>query len=141
MCQTLCFAVRIQINHIFQTDTAPFGIVQTGFHRHNDPFLQGCRFPGRQTGRLVDIHADTMTETVEKSEIAPVVAAGVVAKKILTDATLLDDTPFTGVDARIVELGGIVSEHSRGASLPEAWQEAIDKAIERDRERQLKNQD
>ena len=60
----------------------------------------------------------------------PVVAAGVVAKKILTDATLLDDTPFTGVDARIVELGGIVSEHSRGASLSEAWQEAIDKAIE-----------
>ena len=60
----------------------------------------------------------------------PVVAAGVVAKKILTDATLLDDTPFTGVDARIVELGGIVSEHSRGVSLPEAWQEAIDKAIE-----------
>ena len=60
----------------------------------------------------------------------PVVAAGVVAKKILTDATLLDDTPFTGVDARIVELGGIVSEHSRGAYLPEAWQEAIDKAIE-----------
>ena len=60
----------------------------------------------------------------------PVVAAGVVAKKILTDATLLDDTPFTGVDARIVELGGIVSEHSRGGSLPEAWQEAIDKAIE-----------
>ena len=60
----------------------------------------------------------------------PVVAAGVVAKKILDDATLLDDTPFTGVDARIVELGGIVSEHSRGASLPEAWQEAIDKAIE-----------
>ena len=60
----------------------------------------------------------------------PVVAAGVVAKKILTDATLLDDTPFTGVDARIVELGGIVSEHSRGVSLPEACQEAIDKAIE-----------
>ena len=60
----------------------------------------------------------------------PVVAAGVVAKKILTGATLLDDTPFTGVDARIVELGGIVSEHSREASLPEAWQEAIDKAIE-----------
>lgn len=37
----------------------------------------------------------------------PVVAAGVVAKKILSDATILDDTPFTGVNARIVELGGI----------------------------------
>ena len=37
----------------------------------------------------------------------PVVAAGVVAKKILQDATMLDDTPFTGVEARIVELGGV----------------------------------
>lgn len=49
----------------------------------------------------------------------PVVAAGVVAKKILEDATLLDDTPFTEVNARIVELGGV-----------QDWQEAIDKAIE-----------
>ena len=49
----------------------------------------------------------------------PVVAAGVVAKKILDDATLLDDTPFTEVNARIVELGGV-----------QDWQEAIDKAIE-----------
>ena len=37
----------------------------------------------------------------------PVVAAGVVAKKILQDATMLDETPFAGVNARIVELGGI----------------------------------
>ena len=37
----------------------------------------------------------------------PVVAAGVVAKKILQDATILDDTPFSGVEARIVELGGM----------------------------------
>ena len=37
----------------------------------------------------------------------PVVAAGVVAKKILEDATLLDDTPFTEVNARVVELGGV----------------------------------
>lgn len=49
----------------------------------------------------------------------PVVAAGVVAKKILEDATLLDDTPFTEVNARVVELGGV-----------QDWQEAIDKAIE-----------
>lgn len=56
----------------------------------------------------------------------PVVAAGVVAKKILTDATLLDDTPFAGVNARIVELGGIPGDSAQDA----AWQEAIDKAIE-----------
>ena len=37
----------------------------------------------------------------------PIVAAGTVAKKILADATLLDETPFTQVHARIVELGGI----------------------------------
>ena len=51
----------------------------------------------------------------------PVVAAGVVAKKILKDVTILDETPFTGVNARIVELGGI--------SEPEQWQQAIDQAI------------
>ena len=32
----------------------------------------------------------------------PVVAAGVVAKKILKDVTILDETPCTGVNARIV---------------------------------------
>ena len=37
----------------------------------------------------------------------PVVAAGVVAKKILQDATMLDETPFAGVNAHIVELGGL----------------------------------
>ena len=36
----------------------------------------------------------------------PIVAAGVVAKKILEDATILDETPVTSVTARIVELGG-----------------------------------
>ena len=54
----------------------------------------------------------------------PVVAAGVVAKKILQDATILDETPVNAIDARIVELGGI-REESR-----ESWQDAIDKAIE-----------
>ena len=37
----------------------------------------------------------------------PVVAAGVVAKKILQDATILDETPVGPINARIVELGGI----------------------------------
>ena len=51
----------------------------------------------------------------------PVVAAGVVAKKILADATMLDETPFTGVDARIVELGGVPVETE--------WQALIDQAM------------
>jgi chorismate synthase len=48
-----------------------------------------------------------------------VVAAGVVAKKIISDATMLDETPFTGVNARIVELGGMQTK----------WQEAIDQTM------------
>lgn len=49
----------------------------------------------------------------------PIVAAGVVARKVLEDETILDETPFSGVDARIVELGGSAD-----------WQDALDKAIE-----------
>ena len=37
----------------------------------------------------------------------PIVAAGVVAKKVLQDATMLDDTPFSGVEAQIVEMGDL----------------------------------
>lgn len=62
----------------------------------------------------------------------PIVAAGVVAKMILADATILDDTPATSVDARIVELGGIpASETVAGdpQELQQSWQEAIDAAI------------
>ena len=60
----------------------------------------------------------------------PVVAAGVVAKKILADATMLDDTPFTGVSARIVELGGIPEVESEGnEQMPAEWQKAIDEAM------------
>lgn len=61
----------------------------------------------------------------------PVVAAGVVAKKILTDATILDETPFTGVSARIVELGGKILHfvQNDNGKMPEEWQEAIDEAI------------
>ena len=51
----------------------------------------------------------------------PIVAAGVVAKKILKDATILDETPCAAVNARIVDLGGI--------SDSEQWQQAIDQAI------------
>ena len=47
----------------------------------------------------------------------PVVAAGVVAKKILQDATLLDDTPFSGVQAQIVEMGDLDEAMSEGDSV------------------------
>ena len=80
----------------------------------------------------------------------PVVAAGVVAKKILADATILDETPCSEVNARIVELGGIPvchvgrSEASGGEEILRCaqddiesaqddmsaeWQEAIEKAM------------
>lgn len=51
----------------------------------------------------------------------PIVAAGVVAKKILKDATMLDATPCSAVNARIAELGGISDQ--------DQWQDAIDQAI------------
>ena len=74
----------------------------------------------------------------------PVVAAGVVAKKIIEDATVLDDTPVREINARIVELGGIpregMSDESASGNckqadakpvegMPEQWQQAIDNAI------------
>lgn len=62
----------------------------------------------------------------------PIVAAGVVAKKILSDATILDDTPVDAdsVNARIVELGGIPWDGGSDASaLQKSWQDAIDDAI------------
>ena len=79
----------------------------------------------------------------------PVVAAGVVAKKILADVTMLDETPCNDVNARIVELGGIalgdvstsldMTENSSDMTeenldltegqLPREWQNAIEEAI------------
>ena len=73
----------------------------------------------------------------------PIVAAGVVAKKVLEDATILDETPFLGVEARIVELGGVPLTEIDNDELGQAgddvsgqsgyckvWQEVIDEAIE-----------
>ena len=51
----------------------------------------------------------------------PIVAAGVVAKKMLYSLTILDETPAKEVNARLVELGGSSDEQT--------WQEAIDKAM------------
>ena len=50
----------------------------------------------------------------------PVVAAGVVAKKIIADLTILDETPCNAINAEIVELGGFPASE---------WQQAIDQAI------------
>ena len=52
----------------------------------------------------------------------PIVAAGVVAKKMLYSLTILDETPAKEVTARLVELGGSSDEQT--------WQVAIDKAME-----------
>ena len=74
----------------------------------------------------------------------PIVAAGVVAKKILADATMLDETPCNEVNARIVELGGVachsfafasatssITDQAKGVeeTLPDQWKQAIDAAI------------
>jgi chorismate synthase len=65
----------------------------------------------------------------------PIVAAGVVAKKILKDLTMLDENPCNAVQASIVELGGIAlgdvsaSLDMAADELPLAWKEAIDAAI------------
>lgn len=53
----------------------------------------------------------------------PIVAAGVVAKKLLADMTMLDETPVKEVSARIVELGGIPCGDEK------KWQQAIDQAV------------
>ena len=65
----------------------------------------------------------------------PVVAAGVVAKKMLADATMLDDTPVTAVQARIVEIAGRAGNDVLGQLGNDAvyqvdqWQAVIDQAI------------
>ena len=65
----------------------------------------------------------------------PVVAAGVVAKKILADATMLDDAPVTAVQARIVEIAGRAGNDVLGQVGNDAvyqvdqWQAVIDQAI------------
>ena len=73
----------------------------------------------------------------------PIVAAGVVAKKIVADATVLDDTPCTTVEARIVEIAGQagndVSDQTGNDALGQTgndvsdqadhWQKALDQAI------------
>lgn len=53
----------------------------------------------------------------------PIVAAGTVARKILADLTILDETPLSaeGINARIIELGGSRDENT--------WTEAMDNAI------------
>lgn len=61
----------------------------------------------------------------------PIVAAGVVARKILADATLLDESSVAedGISAEIIELGGIPRGESEQGTLPQQWKEAIDEAI------------
>lgn len=69
----------------------------------------------------------------------PVVAAGVVAKKILADATILDETPCSEINAELVELGGIplplldaqsLQDGSDAvADMPDEWKEELERAV------------
>ena len=77
----------------------------------------------------------------------PIVAAGVVAKKVLADATILDDTPVSEINARIVEIGGVdfstslemtgealemtngVLEMTEGPDMSEEAQKVLEQAI------------
>ena len=76
----------------------------------------------------------------------PVVAAGVVAKKILKDVTMLDETPCNEINAKIVELGGVSAADfsttlntatgtsdagvDRSAGIQPSWQQVINAAIQ-----------
>lgn len=53
----------------------------------------------------------------------PVVAAGTVAKKILADLTILDETPCNSINAEIVELGGVPAGQTQ-----DQWKSVIDAA-------------
>ncbi len=57
----------------------------------------------------------------------PIVAAGVVAKKVLADATILDDTPVSEVNARIVEIGGV--DFSTSLEMTGEAQKVLEQAI------------
>lgn len=59
----------------------------------------------------------------------PIVAAGVVAKKVLADATILDDAPVNEVNARIVEIGGVYLEMTGGPDMSEEAQKVLEQAI------------
>ena len=61
----------------------------------------------------------------------PIVAAGVVAKKILQDSTSQDDHKVTddSISARIIELGGIPRPEGNNQQMPDVWRIALDQAI------------
>lgn len=59
----------------------------------------------------------------------PIVAAGVVAKKVLADATILDDAPVNEINARIVQLGGVNLETTGDTEMSEESQKVLDQAI------------
>ena len=61
----------------------------------------------------------------------PIVAARVVAKKILQDSTSQDDHKVTddSISARIIELGGIPRPEGNNQQMPDVWRIALDQAI------------
>ena len=61
----------------------------------------------------------------------PIVAAGVVAKKILQYSTSQDGHKVTddSISARIIELGGIPRPEGNNQQMPDVWRIALDQAI------------
>ena len=61
----------------------------------------------------------------------PIVAAGVVAKKILQDSTSQDDHKVTddSISAGIIELGGIPRPEGNNQQMPDVWKTALEQAI------------
>ncbi len=60
----------------------------------------------------------------------PIVAAGVVAKKMLADLTVLDETPCNRISAEIIELGGIPRpEDALEGEMPQVWRQIIDDVV------------
>ena len=110
------------------TTGAPLTIVFRNMNTHSSDYSQFAAMPRPGHADLTaalkwDDYQDPRGSGHFSGRLTlPIVAAGVVAKKMLYSLTILDETPAKEVNARLVELGGSSDEQT--------WQEAIDKAME-----------
>ena len=110
------------------TTGAPLTIVFRNMNTHSSDYSQFAAMPRPGHADLTaalkwDDYQDPRGSGHFSGRLTlPIVAAGVVAKKMIYSLTILDETPAKEVNARLVELGGSSDEQT--------WQEAIDKAME-----------